>query len=403
MKKLLAAFMALALAVLACTLIPAGSSSTPVSVETIVAQTMQALTTEVSPFLEMTATPPPGTSGLLPHPLYYLNNDSAGFLQVHRLETDGKTIRQITSEPNNVDTYDVSPVDGSVAYTSNNQLLLIHADGSNRRLLVDGGPLDNDASYATSRVGGVAWSPDGKTIAFGYGGLNFYALNSDVINKVLENQVDNSLGFAILREGYSPKEYAPVGSKLLINIGYYEGGVYALYYLGGNALVKSEENPVSCCDGSWTSEGSAYYAASPYLGMISPGLWRINADGKVDTLLSGEFPGPLEFARAPLLGPDGQLYFFHNTLTEEAEDMVSRVPLYMVHSAPDGITGRTKLYPDPFEGINEILWAPDVSFAILAVAPVENIYQGGKAEIHYTDGSASVPLVPFAQDMRWGP
>jgi hypothetical protein len=138
------------------------------------------------------------------------------------------------------------------------------------------------------------------------------------------------------------------------------------------------------------------------LGMISPGLWRINADGKVDTLLDVEFPGPLEFAQAPILGPDGQLYFFHYSLPQ-AEDIANRVPLYMVRSGTDGVTGRTNLYPEPFENINEILWAPDASFAVLAIAPVENVFQGGKAEIYYADGSPSVPLVPFAQDMRWGP
>ena len=401
MKKLLAASLTLTLAALAC-VIPFTSTSSQTNVETVVAQTMQSLTSIASPAPVVTSAPPSGTSGLLPYSLYYLNNDGAGFLQVHRLETDGQTFKQVTFEPSNVETYAVSPTDVIVAYTSNNQLLLVNVDGSNRLLLVDGGPLGSDESYATSRVRGVAWSPDGKTIAFGYGGLNFYALNTGAINKVLENQVDNSPGIAVLREGYSPIKYAPDGSKLLINIGYYEGGVYALYYLSGNALVRSEENAVTCCEGAWTSDGSAYYAASPYLGMISPGLWRINADGKVDTLLSGEFPGPLEFAQAPILGPDGQLYFFHNSLPQ-AEDMVNRMPLYLVRSGTDGVTGRTNLYPEPFENINEILWAPDASFAILAIAPVENVYQGGKAEIHYTDGRPSVPLVPFAQDMRWGP
>ena len=401
MKKLLAGVLVLMLAALACAT-PLTNTAPQTNVETVVAQTMQALTSVAPPAPVTTSTPPSGTSNLLPHPLYYLNKDSTGFLQVYRLETDGKTVQQITFEPSDIETYDVSPVDGSVAYTSNNQLLLVEADGSNRLLLVDGGPLGSDESYIYNRVSTVAWSRDGKTIAFGYGGLNFYALDTGAINKVLENQVDNSPGIAILREGYSPREYAPDGSKLLINIGYYEGGVYALYYLSGNRLVRSEENPVTCCEGSWTLDGSAYYAASPYLGMISPGLWRINADGKVDTLLDGEFLGPLEFAQAPVLGPDGQLYFFHNSLPQ-AEDMLNRMPLYMVRSGTDGVTGREKLYPELFENINEILWAPDASFAILAIAPIENIFQGGKAEIYYTDGRPSVPLVPFAQDMRWGP
>ena len=401
MKKMLTAILVLSLAALACATQLTGPSS-PTNVETVVAETMQALTPN-TPSSVATSTLPPETSGLLPHPLYYLNNDSAGFLQVYRLEMNGETVEQITFEPSNVNTYDVSQVDGSVAFISNNQLLLVNVDGSNRRILVDGGPLGSDNSYITSSVNGVTWSPDGKTIAFGLGGLNFYALNSGAINKVLENQIDNSPGFAILREGYAPNEYAPDGSKLLVNIGYYEGGVYALYYLSGNALVRSKDNPVSCCDGSWAPDSSAYYAASPYLGMISPGLWRINADGTVNALVSfDDANGPIGFAQAPILSPDNQLYYFFNTQSN-VEDVASRVPLYMVRSASDGVTNRTNLIPTPFENVNEILWAPDATFAVLAIAPVENIYQGGKAEIHYTDGRPAVSLVSFAQKMRWGP
>jgi len=364
---------------------------------------MQALTPSTPSSTDVAPTPPSQPSGLLPRSLYYLNNDSAGFLQVFRLETDGKTTQQITFEPSNVDTYAVSQVDGSVAYTSNNQLLLVNADGSGRRLLVDGGPLNSDESYYTSAVGGVAWSPDGKTISFGFDGLNFYALDSGAINKVLENQIDNDAGFPILREASWPIYYSPDGSKLLVQIAYYEGGVYAIYYLGGNTLVRSENNPVMCCDGSWASDSSAFYAASPFLGMISPGLWHLNADGTVNDLITSDYSGTtFEFAQSPIIGPDGQLYFFYNSRAS-ADGIADRVPLFMVRSAPDGVTGRTNLNPAPIEKINEIIWAPDATFAIVATAPVENIYQGGKADIDYTDGRPLVPLVPFAQYMSWGP
>lgn len=396
------AFSILIIASLACATQITNSDS-PESVETIVAQTMQALTPNAPTATQVAPPPPPETSSLLPHTLYYLSNDSAGFLQVYRLERDGKTVGQITFEPSKVESYAVSPVDGSVAYESNNQLLLINADGANRRILVDGGPLESDESYIKSRVGGVAWSPDGKTISFGFGGLNFYALESGAINKVLENQVDNDAGFPILREAYWPIHYSPDGSKLLVQIAYYEGGVYAIYYLGGNALVRSEENPVMCCDGSWAPDSSAFYAASPILGMIDPGLWRLSADGTVTDLITSDYSETtFHFAQSPTIGPDGQLYFFYNSQANP-EGMADRVPLFMVRSAPDGVTGRTNLSPAPIEKINEILWAPDASFAIVATAPVDNIFQGGKADIHYSDGRPSVPLVPFAQYINWGP
>ncbi|HZJ24177.1 MAG TPA: hypothetical protein VFD54_12755, partial [Anaerolineales bacterium] len=83
-------------------------------------------------------TPVPETTSLLPHTFYYLGRDCTGLLQVFRIEKDGKTIKQITFEPIEVGYYDVSRVDGSVAYVINNQLLLINADGSGRRVLVDG-------------------------------------------------------------------------------------------------------------------------------------------------------------------------------------------------------------------------------------------------------------------------
>src|SRR5689334_18642990 len=124
MKKnspLFLAFLLLSLSVLACALpIPAlpaagaptqsiGTAPPPFSVEqvgTAVAMTLTA------------AAPTPGTNvipatgGSLPHSFYYLGNDSAGLTQVFRIEQDGTTQHQVTSEPVNVNDYDVSPTDG---------------------------------------------------------------------------------------------------------------------------------------------------------------------------------------------------------------------------------------------------------------------------------------------------
>src|SRR5262245_40638673 len=142
MKKkinLLVAFLTLISTVLACTFSfqsppqPSGDQ-----VATVVAATLQALT----PVASASETPVPQAAGLLPHTLYFLGNDKTGILQVFRFEEDGKTLRQITFEPTAVNRYDVSRVDGSVVYVANNQLLLINADGSGRRVIVDGGPFD---------------------------------------------------------------------------------------------------------------------------------------------------------------------------------------------------------------------------------------------------------------------
>jgi Tol biopolymer transport system component len=210
--RLLITALLLAAAVLACALPAAPSQINDAA--TAVVQTMQALAASTqavsplpsstpasvptnSPAAEATASPSatvPSTTDPLPHSLYFLNNDSGGSLQVFRIERDGHTVHQITFEPAAVDSYDISPVDGSVIYASNNQLLLVDANGAGRRLLLDGGPVDDNNRF-TNGIGMPVWSPDGQTIAFNHGGLNFYSVGTGAVSKVRENQIDTSSGF----------------------------------------------------------------------------------------------------------------------------------------------------------------------------------------------------------------
>jgi len=253
----------------ACTIPSNNVTEEPSSEEqvaTIVAGTMQALTPVVAE-----STPEPATTGdLLPRSFYYLGTDnSTGLTQVFRIKRDGTTMHQVTFEPVNVDSYDVSLADGSVAYVSNNQLLWADANGSGRRLLVDGGPVDQINPFV-SRLSNPVFSPDGKTVAYSYKGLNFYSLASGVSNLVIENQLsDFGNGGIFPKELYSPARYSPDGTKLLVTLGYYEGASSAIYYIASNTLVRltGDDGALICCGREvWTSDSSAFYSAGHVRG-----------------------------------------------------------------------------------------------------------------------------------------
>ena len=413
----LIAFLTLSIAILACALpipsappvgTPAQSSGTatppfsPGQVGTVVAMTLTGMAPGTGATLGTD-----GSAGVLPHSFYYLGTDSAGLTQVFRIERDGTTQHQITSEPVNVNDYDVSLVDGSVAYVANNQLLWINADSSNRLVIVDGGAVDPNNPFI-SNMSSPVFSPDGQTLAYGYKGLQLYAVSTGQSNLLIENQIDEAGGgLFVPRELYSPERYSPDGTKLLITLGYYEGASSAIYYPATNALVRLEggEGALICCDDTeWSTDSSSIYSASPTTGMFSSGLWKVDAaTGEVTTLIQGDAGGGnYNVADEAYLAPDGQLYFFFATVASP-DGIITRSQLQPVRSAPDGVTGRTVISTEDFQLLNEALWAPDASFVIAAFAPTREVYQGGQAEIIYFDGKPSVVLTPFAQQMKWGP
>ena len=209
----------------------------------------------------------------------------------------------------------------------------------------------------------------------------------------------------LFRRNCIPARYSPDGTKLLVTLGYYEGASSAIYVISSNTLVRltGDEGALICCGREvWAPDSSMFYAASSSMGMFNAGLWRVDAsNGQVTTLFTSSYDaGTFNYASDPYLAPDGQLYYFFISSNSEINQ---RTPLQLVRSASDGITNRTVLRPDSFELMNEALWAPDASFVVVAFAPMLDVYFGGQAEVTYLDGSPSVILTTFAQEMKWGP
>ena len=407
MKKEFSAFIGFLIVVvftLGCG-VPTNSGEPPSSadqVATIVAGTMQALTPDA---VESAATPE-APSSLLPHSFYYLGKDAAGLAQVFRIEGEGVTSHQVTFEPVEVKSYDVSLADGSVAYVSNNQLLWADANGAGRRLLVDGGPIDPIDPLFSSIVG-VAYSPNERIIAYGLRGINTFDLETGVSSLILpQKPADIALGQAA--EVYWPKHYSPDGTKLLASaVIPNSDGVSTVIFVPASASLTRivGESGLFCCNQQgWTADSSALYSANPNVGMFGSGLWRVDAvTGVSTTLISSEAGGGIyNLPNEPYLAPDGQLYYFFASVPAP-DGFVQRGPLQIVHSAIDGVTGRAVVRDDTFQLLNNALWAPDASFVIITLSPAPGVHSGGRAEIIYLDGQPSIILTTFAQDMKWGP
>jgi len=404
------AFLALTIAAaVACSLSPFGVGGTqtpsPDQVATVVAMTLPAPTSVV---VDTPTNVPEASTSLLPHSLYFLGRDSQSLGQVYRIEKDGKTKTQLTFEPVNVTDYDVSMVDGNLAYVASNQLLLANADGSNRRVLIDGGTGPDLRGFY-----GPVFSPDGGTLAYAHNGLNLYSVSTGVSNLVID---DRPLGGPLPLETYSPEKYSPDGTKLIVHLLYSDHSSIAIYYPASNSLVRLIcEEAVLTCDASWfysdiewLADSSSFYAAAstPTSTYADGNLWKVDAaTGAVTTLIPfGLGDGTINLPDEPYLAPDGQLYFFFGTYSENSGYFEAPV-LELVRAGPNGVTDLTVLRNENFRLMNEALWAPDASFVIIASAPERRWDQGGGVlELYYTDGQKDVVwLAPYGEQMKWGP
>lgn len=249
-----------------------GNVSTPISdedtVATAVATMLSGIPTNTS-LPEPTATLIPEPQTLLPRSLYFLAQDTNGIGQIFRLSRDGTTITQITSEPNGVLNLDILQNDGSIVYISQNNLIAVDANGENPQLLAQ----DSNLGFS------LAWSPDGKYIAYISEGVNLYSIETGESRTILPNEN----GSLIVRE------FSPDSSKLIVSINF-ESAIYDV--VNGNLFALDNKAGFGNLNQtSWLPDSKHIFifadigAGGPQ-GIISPGLWYFNvADGSGGALL----------------------------------------------------------------------------------------------------------------------
>lgn len=339
----------------------------------------------------------------LPHSVYFLSGRS-GSLQVWRLAADGTTLTQITDEAGDVNDFDVSRAGGSVAFETNNQLYMIDGDGSNRRLLVDNAAANTQAAdyFYTQRISSPRFSSDSRFLAYAYNGLWILDLATNEAIHLLENQIQIDEEVVTPEIYYSPVEWAPNSLQLLLAVGGSESSTLAFLNPGAEPLVTEVHSRagIVCCQATWTPDSGSVLVASPYIGLIEPGLWRYDAlTGDETVLITVEEDGLFQFAGWPLQLANGSVNYFYASAAEIPD---GDTPLFMVSSAADGSTGRQQLRSDVFSNIGEALWAEDGSLA-LVVQLNPSGGPSGSVVLAYSDGRQLQSLLDDAQQLRWGP
>jgi dipeptidyl aminopeptidase/acylaminoacyl peptidase len=367
------------------------------STEEIVTAVVGTLTAEASSLPPATVSPP-----ILPHSLYFLS-DRSGTSQVWRLNADGVTLTQMTQAAVTVNDFDVAQADGSLAYVSNNQLVLLTKDGQ-QILLVDNSAANSEAPdyYYNQLIKVPRFSPDGKTLAYALDGIFFYDLANAKTTQVLPNDLETQDdGSVSAKELYIPLEWSPDSTRLLIDIAYGEGSLLGVLHPGGDPLfIRLQSSGSFCCQIAWAPDSRSVLVASPYIELFESGLWRYDANtGGESALIDGYSDSVYNFVGWPIQLADGNLRYFYTSSTELPQGDQA---FFMVSSKGDAVSVRRQLRPESFN-VTDALWAEDGSFVLLVQPGQAGSGNSGAVVLVYSDGRNVLGLLDQAREPRWGP
>ncbi|HUS03351.1 MAG TPA: hypothetical protein VMY77_16540 [Chitinophagaceae bacterium] len=153
-----------------------------------------------------------------------------------------------------------APADPAIAYVSNNNLMVMNADGSNQTVIVSGG------------AGAPSWSPEAHSIVFTRAG-GLWIVDVSVVNGVSTGSNLHRIPFTLSGTQGSPS-WSPAGDLIAFTNASagseYDRNIYTISPAGGTpAIVYTSANGLSPRQPDWSPDGSKIVFseatdASPY-------------------------------------------------------------------------------------------------------------------------------------------
>lgn len=381
---------------------PSRSTPVPTLAPTVAAPspTASATSSPPTPTAAPTAAPPQG--GVLPAPLYVLDNG-----QIARIERDGKSRSLVTNE--RVDIQGLAPVAtfalaraGDIAYVVGDlkadRLVRAGPHGEGRRTIYEA---------EGHELSDLVWSSDGAQIYLRMlnnrqppdtpSGIYRVSAEGGALELLrADDPVDNVANPSPTISGYRPFSTSPDGSHILMEITstYYNNCSLGVMPVGGGDAVRLDLPPGTktfCGEATWSPDGTAvYFLAGPEAG---PTVWRGDtASGATMAMATIDV-----LSRAPLALPGGVLRFF---LVRRDPSGAGAMSFAMANlTAPQAAPAPLGV---PFsDRLGRVLWAPDGSGAAMGV-------ETASKSVDLRWATADGPPVPLPNtnqgiaDMAWG-
>ena len=383
---LLVAPLLVMLSISACGTTPAAPQPTAFATNAPVATTLPTTQPTAAPPLvaeQPTAQLPAPTAvaETLPAPLYFIDGTSGQIMQIGR---DGTTLRQITNETQTINSFAVSPANGTLVYavgdwqSEKRAIVYLNAQGEGRTELVSGpvsAPIfspSGEISFETTAPT-AGWEIGKDTSAPGVwsttprGGRPSRVIENDPVSD-MDNPPEGARSF-------HPVAWSPDASSLLLLVtpnrgnrpaGDVSGRGMAVLHRGGELIeiAKLGEQPRACVEATWSRDSASVLCSNSYQLPNSPALWRANAQtGAAEELIKGEEGGNVSLvARAQQINDDSLMLFRAQGAAYAASEFTLQ-QLHLDGSVPAELNSAAL----DFGAASSAAWAPDHSGAAVLV------------------------------------